>query len=196
MIRINLIAADRDRAKRRGVGTGVGLGAAQQKITLACILILAVAALGIGSWYWSLRLQSRRIEADIVTSEQETARLRTVIKQVQEFEARRAQLQLRVGLIEELRKGREGPVHMLDEISRSVPNLLWLTEVKQQGADLAITGKCLSLTALSDFADNLKATGYFKSVEILETEAETAPTGGGPVPNKFSMKATFVAPGA
>lgn len=196
MIRINLIAADRDRAKRRGFGTAIGLEAPQQKITLACILILVVAALGIGWWYWSLRLQSRRIEADIVTSQQETARLRTVIQQVQEFETRRAQLQLRVGLIEELRKGREGPVHMLDEIGRSVPNLLWLTEVKQQGAELAITGKCLSLTALSDFADNLKATGYFKSVEILETEAEAAPAGGGPGPNKFSMKATFVTPGA
>ena len=199
MIRINLLAVDRDRAKRRsagGGGVGLGLQATQQKITLACSLILVLTALGVGWWYWSLKLQSDRIETDIVTSQKETARLRTLIQQVQANDARRSQLQERVQLIEELRKGRDLPVHMLDEISRSVPNLLWLTEVKQQGADLTITGRCTSLTALSDFADNLKASGYFKPVEILESQAEAAPAGGGPAPNKFSIKATFVMPGA
>lgn len=194
MIRINLIAGDRDRARRRAFGGGLGVQAAQQKTTLACGAILLLTALAVGLWYWTLVSHSRQIEADIVTSQKETARLRELIQQVQAYEARRAQLQLRVTLIEDLSKGREGPVHMLDEISRAVPNLLWLTEVKQQGADLLITGKCTSLTALSDFADNLKASGYFKPVEILESQAEQGQAGGGPVTNKFSIKATFVPP--
>ena len=195
MIRINLIAGDRDRARRRAFGAGFGMPATQQKTTLACAAILLATALGVGLWYWSLVARSAAIETLIVQSQKETAHLRELIQQVQAYEARRAQLQLRVTLIEDLRKGREGPVHMLDEISRSVPNLLWLTEVKQQGAELTITGRCTSLTALSDFADNLKASGYFKPVEILESQAEAAPAGGGPVPNKFSIKATFVPPG-
>ncbi len=195
MIRINLIAGDRDRSRRRAFGAGSGVEAAQRRITLACGAILLLTALGVGLWYWTLAAHSRRIEADIVTSQKETARLQAIIKQVQVYEERRAQLQMRVTLIEDLRKGREDPVHMLDAISRSVPNLLWLVEVKQQGADLTITGRCTSLTALSDFADNLKATGYFKPVEILESQAEAAQPGGGPVPNRFTVKATFVAPG-
>ncbi len=195
MIRINLIAGDRDRARRRAFGTGLGLEATQRKTTLACAAILLVTALGVGLWYVSLARHSHQIEADIVTSQKETARLRELIQQVQGYEARRGQLQLRVTLIEDLRKGREAPVHMLDEISRAVPNLLWLTEIKQTGADLLISGRCTSLTALSDFADNLKAGGYFKPVEIVESQAESAPAGGGPVPNKFSIKATFVPPG-
>lgn len=196
MIRINLIAAERDRTRRRGLGAGVGLQTTQQKTTLACGLILLATALGIGAWYWTLAAHSRQIEADIVTSEKEVARLRTIIQQVQAFEARKQQLQMRVTLIEELRKGRDGPVRLLDELTRAVPDLLWLTEVKQQGAELTITGRCLSLTSLSDFADNMKASGFFKPVEILESQAENAPAGGGPTPNKFSIKATFVAPGA
>lgn len=196
MIRINLIAGDRDRARRRAFGSGLGMPATQQKTTLACAAILFATALGVGLWYWSLLSHSRRIEAEIVTSQKETARLRELIQQVQAYEARRAQLQLRVSLIEDLQKGRDAPVHMLDEISRSVPNLLWLTEVKQQGADVLITGRCTSLTALSDFADNLKGSGYFKPVEILESQAEQGQPGGGPTPNKFSIKATFAPPGS
>jgi type IV pilus assembly protein PilN len=196
MIRINLIAGDRDRARRRAFGAGFGVEATQQKTTLACAAILIVTGLVAGLWFWSLVSRGHRIEAEIVTSQKETARLRELIQQVQAYEARRAQLQMRVTLIEDLSQGREGPVHMLDEISRAVPSLLWLTEVKQQGGDLLITGKCTSLTALSDFADNLKASGYFKPVEILESQAEQGQPGGGPVTNKFSIKASFVKPGA
>ena len=195
MIRINLLAAERDRNKRRPAAATTGPEATQQRVTLLCSLILVLTGLGIGWWYWSLKVQSDRIEEDIVTSQKETARLRTLIQQVQTNDARRAQLQERVGLIEELRKGREGAVRMLDEISRSLPDMLWLTEVKQQGADLTITGRCTSLTALSDFVDNLKLGGYFKPVEILDSQVEsTQPAGGGGL-TRFSIKATFVAPG-
>jgi len=195
MIRINLLAVERERAKRRPSGGGLRFQATQQKVTLACSLILVLTGLGIGWWYWSLKLQTDRIEEDIVTSQKETARLRTLIQQVQANDARRAQLQERVGLIEELRKGREGPVRMLDEISRSLPDMLWLSEVKQQGADLTITGRCMSLTALSDFVDNLKLGGYFKPVEILDSQVDTVqPIPGGAL-TRFSIKATFVTPG-
>jgi type IV pilus assembly protein PilN len=196
MIRINLLAVERDRAKRRSAAVTTGPQATQQRITLLCSLILVLTGLGIGWWYWSLKVQSDRIEEDIVTSQKETARLRTLIQQVQTNDARRAQLQERVGLIEELRKGREGAVRMLDEISRSLPDLLWLTEIKQQGADLTITGRCMSLTALSDFVDNLKLGGYFKPVEILESQVEGAPPPGVSGLTRFSIKATFVTPGS
>jgi type IV pilus assembly protein PilN len=195
MIRINLLAIERDRAKRRPAAT-TGPQATQQRIALACSLILVLTALGVGWWYWSLKVQSDRIEEDIVTSQKETARLRTLIQQVQTNDARRAQLQERVGLIEELRKGREGAVRMLDEISRSLPDMLWLTEVKQQGMDLTITGRCTSLTALSDFVDNLKLGGYFKPVEILESQVEGTPPAGVAALTRFSIKATFVTPGS
>jgi type IV pilus assembly protein PilN len=201
MIRINLLAVDRERAKRRpagggGGGVGLGLQATQQKITLACSLILVLTALGVGWWYWSLKLQSDRIEEDIVTSQKETARLRTLILQVQANDARREQLQQRVGLIEELRKGRDLPVHMLDEISRSLPDMLWLTEIKQQGNDITISGRCTSLTALSDFVENLKLGGYFKPPEILDSQVDAAqPVPGGTL-TRFSVKATIATPGS
>jgi len=200
MIRINLLAVDRERAKRRptgGGGASHGLQATQQKITLACSLILVLTGLGIGWWYWSLKLQSDRVEEDIVTSQKETARLRTLIQQVQANDARRAQLQERVKLIEELRKDRDLPVHILDEISRSLPDMLWLSDVKQQGADIVISGQCTSYTALSDFVENLRLGGYFKPPEILDSQVDAAQVvpGGGAL-TRFSIKATVAVPGS
>ena len=187
MIRINLLAAER--TKKKAVSLQAG-----QKLTIACSAILLLAVLFVGWRYWSLSRQSTQLDAEIAASQQETTRLHSVIQQVQQFEQRKAQLQQRVVLIEQLRKGQTGPVHMLDQISRAMPPMLWLTEVKQTGTDVQIDGKATTLTGLSDFVTNLEASGYFKrSIEIVSTTTE--PVAQPPSELiKFSIKALFQPP--
>ncbi len=194
MIRINLLAAERDKAKKKAVAV---LGTAGQKLTVGCSLILILAVLFIGWRYWALSRDSNAIDAEIAAAQQETVRLHSVILQVQQFEQRKAQLQQRVVLIEQLRKGQTGPVHMLDQISRALPQMLWLTELKQAGTgnDVVIDGKCTTLTGLSEFVSNLEASGYFKrSIEIVDTKTETAGTPPSEL-IKFTIKAIFQQPG-
>jgi type IV pilus assembly protein PilN len=191
MIRINLLAPERERPKRRAVTFSVS----SQKLTVASTLILAGAALVVGWWFWSLQKEAARLTEDIAAAEQETARLRSIIVQVQQFEERKAQLQERVSLIEQLRRGQSGPVHMLDEISRALPDMLWLSELAQKGSDITITGRCTALTSLSDFVSNLEASGWFKRpVEIVDSQVEQGGAGEGDV-IRFTVKAQFVPPG-
>ena len=104
-------------------------------------------------------------------AKREEARLAEVLKQVGEFEAQGEELQRRVALIDELRRGQSAPVHIVDQISRSLPEMTWLTSVKQEAFDVTIQGRCMSFTALSDFVGNLEATRYFKRpVEIVSSE--------------------------
>jgi type IV pilus assembly protein PilN len=191
MIRINLLAAERDRNKKKAVT----FGTAGQKLTIGCSIILILAVLLIGWRFWALGRESADLDAAVSAAQQETARLHSVIQQVQQFEMRKAQLQQRVVLIEQLRKGQTGPVHMLDQISRALPPMLWLTEVKQvgTGTDVVIDGRCTTLTGLSEFVSNLEASGYFKrSVEIVNTTAEGTASGE---LIKFTIKALFQQPG-
>ena len=191
MIRINLLAAERDRAKKKAVT----LGTIGQKITIGCSLILVLGGLAIGWRYWTVNRDSAELDKEIAAAQQETTRLHSVIEQVQQFEQRKAQLQQRVVLIEQLRKGQTGPVHMLDQISRAMPPMLWLTELKQTGAEVVIDGKCTSPIGVSDFVANLEASGYFKrSIDIVSTSSETLPQPPGEL-IKFSIKAVFQQPG-
>src|SRR5438094_2486356 len=172
MIRINLLAAEKERGKKKAAL----FGTAGQKLTIGCSIILVLAVLLVGWRYWSLARQSAALDAEINAAQEETTRLHSVIEQVQQFEQRKAQLQQRVVLIEQLRKGQTGPVHMLDQISRALPPMLWLTEVKQTGAEIVIDGKCTSPIGVSDFVANLEASGYFKrSIDIVSTSTETMP---------------------
>jgi type IV pilus assembly protein PilN len=189
MIRINLLASERVQAKKKLTFQ------AGQKLTVACSLILVVAALAIGWRYWSLTQQSTQLDTDIASAEQEAARLRSVLQKVQDFEQRKAQLSQRVVLIEDLRKEQKGPVHMLDEISRALPPMLWLTEVKQVGGDVVIDGNSTTQTGVSDFVNNLEASGYFKkSIDIVGTKTVTLPQPPGELVN-FSVRAQFLTPG-
>ena len=196
MIRINLLAVERERTKKRGSGSGGGpLVPAAQRVTIGASLVLLLTLLGVGWWFWSLQQASARVDREIAQAEREIQQLKTVLAQVQTFEARKAQLQQRVTLIEELRKGQQAPVHVLDEISKSVPERLWLAELTQTGADFTIHGWTSSLTALSDFIANLEATRWFKRpVEIIDSQMQSDPKTGDLV--KFSIKATFVDPSA
>jgi type IV pilus assembly protein PilN len=192
MIRINLLAAERERGKKKAAL----FGTAGQKLTIGCSIILVLAVVFIGWRYWSLGRQSTQLDAEITAAQEETTRLRSVIEQVQQFEQRKAQLQQRVVLIEQLRKGQTGPVHMLDQISRALPPMLWLTELKQTGDDVVIDGRTTVLTSLTDFVTSLEASGYFKkSIDIVNTTTE-AGTGSVSELIKFTIKASFQPPEA
>ena len=189
MIRINLLAVERARARKR-----ILIPAAIRVTAGATIILLGTAAL-IGWWFWSLRQESIRVDQDLVRAESETRQIRSVLEQVRKFESQRALLQQRVTLIEQLRKGQYAPVHLLDEISKSLPDRLWLSELKQTGGDFAISGVTDSLTAVSDFVANLESTKWFKKpVEIIDSQVTPDPKAGDLI--KFQVKAQFVDPTA
>ena len=192
MIRINLLAGDREKQPRKAAAIGFDIG---QKVTLVCSLILLATALGIGWWWWMLDRESARLTSEIAAAERETARLKTILTQVAQFESQKQQLQQRVSLIEELRKGQTGPVHLIDQLSRAMPDMLWLNSLSQDGGEITVDGRCTTLTALSDFVSNLERSGHFRRpVEILDSQVEQV-TGSSAELIKFQLKATFALPG-
>ena len=189
MIRINLLAVERGASKRAAIIP------AAHRVTIAASLILLGTALLIGWWFWSLKQTSQRLDEDIARAETETQQLRSVLAQVQKFETRKAQLQQRVTLIEQLRRGQTGPVHIVDEISKAIPDRLWLTEMTQKGDDVTIAGMTTSLTGVSDFVANLETSAWFKRpIDIIDSQLSSDPKTGELV--KFSVKATFTNPEA
>jgi type IV pilus assembly protein PilN len=189
MIRINLLAVEREAKKKKATFQS------GQKVTVACGLVLILTAGVIGWRYWLLTKESAQLDTDIANSQAEATRLHGIIQQVQAFEQQKAQLQQRVVLIEQLRKSQNGPVHMLDQVSRSLPPMLWLTSLKQEDSGVTIDGKSTTQTGVSDFVGNLEASGYFKkSVDIVSSQADT-PTPTAPEIVRFSVKAVYQAPG-
>lgn len=197
MIRINLVAAE-----RRGAKAGRPSFDLTQKIGVIGSVIVLLTVLLIGWRYWALGQQDAQLTADFDAARREESRLAEVLKQVTEFEQQRGQLQQRVALIDELRRGQNAPVHMIDQISRSLPEMTWLVSLKQQAYDITIEGRSTSLAALSDFVGNLEATRYFqRPVEIVESEVvpgqkDAADLISFTIRGKFQMSGLEPQPGA
>ena len=190
MIRINLLAVERERTKRRA------LIPPAQRVTIGASLILLATALGIGWRFWSLRSESARVDEEIARAQGEQRQLLAVMTQVKKFEASKASLQQRVTLIEQLRRGQSGAVHVVDELSRAVPEFLWLTEVTQKGDEFTISGMTTSLTGVSDFIANLGASAWFKPpIELVDSQVDATQKASEPI-IKFSVKAKFNNPEA
>jgi len=190
MIRINLLVVERERARKRVV-----LIPAAHRVTVGATVILIGTAALIGWWFLSLRERSAQLDIELAQAETETRQIRSVLEQVRKFESQKAMLQQRVTLIEQLRKGQYAPVHLLDEVSKSLPDRLWLNDLAQTGADFTISGMTDSMTAVSDFVANLEGTRWFKKpVEILDSQVQTDAKAGDLI--KFQVKAQFVDPTA
>ena len=167
MIRINLLGGERQKAKTARFDAG-------QQLTAMCGMVVVAAACGIGFWYWSLSAEASTLDAQVANLKRESARLDTVLAEVKTFEDRKAALQQRVALIERLRQGQTVPVQVLDHVSRSLPEMLWLTDLKADGSFLTIEGKTTTLIGLSDFVGNLGSNPVLqKPIEILDSSAET-----------------------
>jgi type IV pilus assembly protein PilN len=99
-----------------------------------------------------------------------------------------------VTLIEQLRRGQTGPVHILDEVSKALPDRLWLVSMGQRDKDFTIEGRTTSLSTLSDFVANLEASPWFtRPVEILDTQVDQTPAGD---VVRFAVRATTQSPEA
>jgi len=185
MIRINLLAVERGTSKRGGM-----MISAAHRVTIVASLILIGTALLVAWWFWSLRTTSARLDEEIERGERETQQLRSVLAQVQKFEARKAQLQQRVTLIETLRRGQGGPVHVLDEISKAIPDRLWLTALDQKGEEFTLSGMTTSMTGVADFVANLESSRWFKKpIDLIDSQVQANEKTGDLF--KFSVKAVF-----
>ena len=188
MIRINLLAVERALPGRRFT---FALG---EQTTVLSSLILVAAAVLIALQFFSVRAESQMLDDELTAARQELQRLAAEREQVRQFDALRAQLQLRVALIEQLQRGQVGPVQMLDQVSQNLPDSLWLTEMRQEGNVLVILGRAMTLTALADFVANLERSGYYiPPVDLIDSQLEDNEAGQ---VVRFEVRAQFSVVGA
>lgn len=192
MIRINLLGTEKQSVRAaRTFDFG-------QVVTVACSLVVVATVVLVGWWYWSLRGESLQLDAELAAGRQEAARLQVLLAEVTEFEAERARLQARVSLIEQLRSGQSMPVQLLDHVSRSLPDALWLTGMQQQDVQVTIEGRSISLIALSDFVGNLADSELLqRPIEIVDSQVVPGTgTGAQAVPElvEFTVAAQMNAP--
>jgi type IV pilus assembly protein PilN len=158
LIRINLLTETKAAAARKRapiIPTGARLNN-----------FLFFGAFGLGLAYvvvMGLTLLSRRsqLEEEIVKARLEADRLKSIIEEVKEYEDKKSSLEAKIQLINALKTNQKGPVRLMDEVSKALPDLVWLTVLDVSGNQITMKGKTLSPNAVATYLENLKKSPFF-----------------------------------
>ena len=159
MIKINLVAETPAAASIQAERPQFSLGAKQGDIIL--LIVLALGLLVVGT-QWFL-LTSKRSDLREVENQRRRERdeLLVYIKKVEELEARREALKNKINIINELKRHQQGPVRILDEVSRALPELVWLGSLKLVGNNVELGGSAMDENAVANYISNLDASPFF-----------------------------------
>jgi type IV pilus assembly protein PilN len=158
LIRINLLTEARSAAARKK-SPFLPSGARLNNL----ILIGGVAAglLYIGIMALVLTSRNRNLDEDIARAQEEVARLKSIIDEVKGYEDKKASLEAKIQLINNLKTNQKGPVRLMDEISKALPDLVWLSELTVSGDQVSLRGRTLSPNAVATYLENLKKSPFF-----------------------------------
>jgi len=164
VIKINL--APPSLKKRAGDGTaGISLGLVFG--ALGGLLVVVVLA-----YWWMLGAQVAGLHREIEQARAEIARLKPIIAEGQRHRQEKEELERRVNAIETVARNQVRPAYLLDALPGLMPAELWLTRMEEKGQQLKLAGTTFSSVALSDFMANLKASGKFKDVDLVESRQD------------------------
>ena len=168
MIKVNLIGSRKKKQTKAAWNLALPVSFTPALLSL----IVLGSAVGGYSWYSALAGQSADLDLQIQALEKRKAELEAVIKQDQVYEARKKLVETRVKVIEGLEKNQVSPVLALDQLADAVQRTqyVWLSSLEQKDAVLNMAGTGTSLNAIADFYSNLNATGYFKNIDLGQTQ--------------------------
>ena len=169
MIKINLLVEAR--AEKAARAPLIALGAASlNNYLLLGLIILGLAFVGVR--YWKLSSTLAGIKAEIVVNQREFDRLKPIIAEVEAFKKKNAELKHKIEVIEQLKQNQYGPVRVMDEVSKALPDLLWLTSMGLAGNTLSLQGQALNENAVANFISNLGASPFFAepSLKIMSQD--------------------------
>lgn len=164
MIRINLAPP----STKRSVGFSVpsfNLGLLFGAAALVLVVVL-------GGWWWSLSAEVGRLKTEIAENMKQADKLKVIIAEGERFRRDKEMLERRVNAIELAARHQTRPVYLLDAVLETLPKDLWLTRMEEKGTQLRFAGTTYSATALSDFMANLKTSGKFKDVDIVDAKQD------------------------
>ncbi|HSP35465.1 MAG TPA: PilN domain-containing protein [Thermoanaerobaculia bacterium] len=131
------------------------------------IIVLAgiAAVLAAGWWFITDRTLANRKD-QVTVRAAEAAKLESIIKEVEDFQKRKDSLQNRIDLINRLKQNQKGPVRIMDQISRDLPDLVWLDKMSVSGNRVTLNGRSLNPNAIANYVENIKNDPYFEEPEL------------------------------
>lgn len=141
-------------------------------VSLAASALLGCLLAGLVYVWYQVQITEQQARNTVLRSE--NTRLDVQIKEVATLQKEIAGLRSRQEAVEDLQTERNLPVHLMNEIVKQVPDGVFIKNLKQEGAVVALTGVAQSNERVAEFLRNLSSENpYVTKPELVEIVAGT-----------------------
>jgi type IV pilus assembly protein PilN len=159
MPRINLLPWREEDRKRRQREFLVAMGGSFVAAVVAEVLVIFV---------FSQMIDEQRSRNARLTTE--IAELDKSIKEIDGLERQKERLLARMEIIEQLQRSRPEVVHLFDEMTRQLPEGVYLTGMKQTGSQVELKGIAQSSTRVSALMRQIDSSDWFTDPDVQRVE--------------------------
>lgn len=178
MIRINLLPVKQIKAEV----------SRRRELTLGALCLGATVA-AIAGFYVVQYGRVSALENELSALRTELVTLNGQAKSVIDLENKIKEVKGKHQVIEEINKKKAGPVRVMQSLATATPAALWLTQFKETGGNLTITGVATDNQTIAEFLRSLAAHAYFQNTELVET---TQTDQAGLPPRRFLIKSKLL----
>jgi len=163
MPRINLLPWREEERKKRQRDFMVAMAGS----FVAGLLVIAVSNLIFSQMINHQRDRNNRLEAEIVELEKS-------ITEIDGLERQKERLLARMEIIEQLQRSRPEIVHLFDEVTRQLPEGVYLTGMKQTGSAVEVKGVAQSSTRVSALMRRIDSSTWLTDPDVVKVETTEA----------------------
>lgn len=168
MIKVNLLSPEK---KEVAAGGEPAAFLAEEekvsKIHTGAVLGAVLFTLGvIGFLYFTQSNTLNSKKRELEEKQARKAELDEVLKTITKLENTKKRLDKKVRIITELKGKQANAVRVMDEVSKALPEMVWLTKLNFGKNVLKLEGTALSNDLIADFIDNLRASNYFQNEQF------------------------------
>jgi type IV pilus assembly protein PilN len=160
MPRINLLPWREEERKKRQRDFMIAMGGA----FVAALAVVGLTMFGYSQMIDHQKARNSRLQAEI-------AELDKSIKEIDGLEAQKVRLLARMEIIEQLQSSRPVIVHLFDEITRLLPEGVYLTGLTQTGGNVEVTGVAQSSTRVSALMRQIDSSEWLTDPDLVRVES-------------------------
>jgi len=173
MIRINLLKPESKDIREQVTAPGDIPDGGKKGPNVGSLVILLLV-IGLGAFYFFQKKAFDRENALLAVARQEKAQLQYVEAKLEEQKKAREALDRKITLIETLNAQRDMAPRLMDELSRRLPDWVWLSDLTYDDKGIQIKGRALSNNLVSDYMTNLEASPQIMNVNLVSSTQRTA----------------------
>lgn len=199
MIEINLLPGAARKSRRPGLSLSLPSGDLLGSVDRYVLFAVAawVLTLGVVAFlYFGVTGQQEEVDLAIEQAVQDSARFATLIETSDRLQARQDTVAQKLRVIQEIDAGRYVWPHIMDEVSRALPEFTWLTalvNVNMGGQPVfQLEGRSGNTFAVTQFMEDLEASPFIRNVALITMQQERL--GENQVVNSFVLEASYEDP--